>query len=269
MNTAPLGALPMDLLMPWSKSLLMGAFGWTLIQSIRGEESLSVPFERLALGVLAFTFYPEASARLQGLSTELSVLLRHAGGSADLKTLVLSALQDSAQAPLPSGQSTLLNLPSLTEQVLRTGIWGALTMIVQWIFLLASLLLETAHDVFWKLLIFLFPMGCGLFPIFPRMLTNLALYAIELCLWMPILILIERITSEVGRTLLTREGSWGLPLIAVELVAVFLILSVPTTAHRFLSGAFAGDMGSQGSLIQTGRRWIAWSQSRALDRSGS
>ncbi len=255
MRTTEIGSLPMELLVPWSKSLLMGAFGWTLIQAIRGEEALALPFERLAIGVLSFVFYPEASRQLQGLSADLQDLLRHAGGSADLKALVLAALESSAQAPLPASQSTtFLNLPSLTEQVLRTGVWGALTLIVQWIFLLASILLETAHDVFWKLIVFMFPLGCGLYPLFPRMLTNLALYAIELCLWIPILILIERITSEVGRTLLTREGSLGLPLIAVELIAVFLILSVPMTAHRFLSGAFSGDMGSGGSVIQTGKR---------------
>lgn len=256
MNPALKASLPMSLLEPWGRALLIAGFGFLLVRAMRGSEDLSLAFERLTIGMLALVLYRQGAEVLVRLSEELIQALRSAGDRNELKILLLDALRAAAASPTPTGGKPGINLPAISEQVFRIGVWGVMTLIVDWLFMLASLLIESAHAVFWKLILFLFPLACGIYPFFPRILSNLLLYALELSLWTPFLIVIERVTAEAAKARLARDGSLGLAIVAVELIAAFLILSIPAVTHKFLSGAFAGDFGSGASLIGAGKRFV-------------
>jgi hypothetical protein len=171
------------------------------------------------------------------------------GHREDLRALILEAMKKAASSGAESGTSFSLNLPAVLEQAWRTGVWGVMTALVEGIFLIVSFVLECAREVLWKLLLFLFPLACGVFPVFPKMMTNLVVYAVELSLWFPILCLVELVTGQVARGHMLRDGSWGLYIVAVQAVAIFLIIMIPGFTHRFLSGAFAGDFNSQTGLF--------------------
>jgi len=249
--------VPDALFHPWGRTLLVGSFCLALMNTIREEEDLSAPFESLIIGVLALTFYPQCAAILKSLSTEIQSYLAQASSSVDLNEFVLDLLKRSAAAPSDGKPvSGGVNLPALAEQVWKVGVWGVLTSIVQWVFLLAQFLLESGYAVLWKILVLLFPLACGVYPVLPRMLGNLAVYAVELSLWMPILMLIKLATSEVARTSVGAAGGVGLQVVAVEVMAVLLMLSVPTVTHKFMSGAFSGDFGTSDHTLRKGRSWI-------------
>lgn len=231
-----------DLLVPASKAMLLGSFGYSLLRTVQGRQELALPFERLVVGMLALALFQPAARVLAEISAQLVELIRLSGAAQDLRALVLDAFKQSLG---PKGS----DLPGLLEQAWRTGVWGMMSAVVEGFFLIVGFVLECAHEVLWALLLMLVPLACGVFPIFPRLLSNLVLYAVELCLWFPLLVLIERVGGEVASRRLTQEGSWGLYLVGVETVAILLICLIPTVAHRFLSGAFSGDFGSQQSVF--------------------
>lgn len=240
-----------DLLIPAGKVLLMGALGVTLVQSMRGMHGLTLPLERVVVGFLALLFFKSGSDLLLLLSEKLSFLILGAGHSVDLKTLILRAFQESGAS---SGRGSSFSVPAVLEQAWRIGVWGIMSAVVDGAFLIASFLLECARDVLWRLLLFIFPIACGLYPVFPKMLTNLVLYAVELSLWFPILSAVEVTTAEVARNAMSRAGSWGLYVVAVEVLAILLILLIPTITHKVLSGALSGDLESQAGLLQTAKK---------------
>jgi hypothetical protein len=129
-----------------------------------------------------------------------------------------------------------------------------MTALVEGVFLIVSFVLECAQEVLWKLLLLLFPLAAGVYPVFPRMMTNLAVYAVELSFWFPMLCLVELATGSVARKHMVQAGSWGLYVVAVQIIAIILIVLIPSITHRFLSGAFAGDFNSQTSIIVMLRR---------------
>jgi hypothetical protein len=131
----------------------------------------------------------------------------------------------------------------------RTGVWGIMTALVEAVFLLVGFILECCREVLWTLLLFLFPLSCGVFPVFPKMMTNLVLYAVELSLWLPMLGLVELTTGIVAKKHLDQTGGLGFYMVAVQLIAILLILLIPSVTHRFLSGAFSGDFNSQSGLF--------------------
>ncbi|MEK6578732.1 MAG: hypothetical protein AABZ55_05850 [Bdellovibrionota bacterium] len=243
-----------DVLLPWGKTLLLASFSFCLIRSMRGLSDLHTAFERLAIGFLALLFFKDAGLLLNNLSQELSDHISNLGNQIDLKAIILEAFKKARVEPTAGGGSTVFNIPALLEQAWRTGVWGIMGAIVDWAFIIASFLLESAKDVLWSLLLFLFPLACGIYPLTPRLLTNLAIYAIELALWFPILSAVEAATGEVARHYMSKSGSLGLYVVAVELLAVILIFHIPTITHRFLSGAFAGDFDTQANLIQTAKK---------------
>ena len=247
-----------DLLVPAGKVLLLGSFGISLIQSTRGESSLSGAFERLTVGFFALLYFQVTARGLEGISNSLTEAISRVAGAEDLKAFVLEAFKKASQEPDASGRTPALgNIPALLEQAWRTGIWGAATALVEGLFLVVSFILESAREVLWELLLVLFPMAAGVYPIFPRMAGNLGLYAIELSLWSPILVLIEGVTAKVARRHLVQAGSWGLTLLAVEIVACLLILSIPAVTHRLMSGAFSGDFDSQSGILRLARSTVA------------
>lgn len=238
---------------PVGRALLIGSFAYCLIQSMRGNFELPVAFERLAIGFLALLFFKAGGSMLLEISKDLSGAVHKMGHEEDVKTIILEALRNAAAEPTASGGRTVFNIPAAVEQVWRTGVWGLTASLVELAFMLADLVLECAREVFWRLLLVLFPIACGLFPVFPRMMSNLALYAVELALWIPFLSLIKIATGSVAGHYLLKSGSWGLYVIAIELLSIALILMIPSLTHRFLSGAFAGDFDSQSSLLKTAR----------------
>jgi hypothetical protein len=234
----------------------LAGFAVTLIHSMRGKHDLSVPIERLLIGVLALTYYPVAATQLEALSQALSETISNLGNRDDLRALLLNAFKKAATSPTDSGNSTVFNIPAVLEQAWRTGVWGVMTSLVEGVFLVVSFVLECAQEVLWKLLLFLFPLAAGAVPIFPRLLTNQVLYSVELSLWFPVLCMVELVTGVVAKRHLVQSGSWGLYLVGVEVVAILLILMIPTVTHRLLNGAFAGDFNAQGGVFVMVRKVV-------------
>jgi hypothetical protein len=251
-------AMSPDILVPSGRVLLGGAFGFSLIRAMKGSLELQVTFERLAIGCIALAFFRPASTQLLRVSEDLAKIISNLGHEEDLRTFILNALQNSVTAPSGSGSATQFNLPAVLEQAWRTGVWGIMSTVIDWMFMIASFLLECAREVFWTLLLFLYPIACGVFPITPQMLIQLSLYAVELALWFPMLSAVEVTTAVVAKREMTRSGSWGLYIVAVELLAILLILMIPSLTHRFLSGAFSGDLDTQSGLLRTVRNLVSF-----------
>ncbi len=243
-----------DILIPSGRLLLGASFGFCLVRSMRGSFDLHLSFERMAIGCIALIFFKSAASQLLILSEGLSTVISRLGHQEDLRAIILNAFQKASGEPGPSGTSTSFNLPAVLEQAWRTGVWGVMCAVVDWVFLIASFLLESARDVFWTLLLFLFPIACGVYPVAPQMFNHMSLYAIELALWFPMLSAVEVTTALVARKEMLKAGSWGLYVVAVELLAIILILMIPAMTHKFLSGAFSGDLDSQASLFRSVRR---------------
>ena len=168
-----------ELLVPAGRTLLLAAFGWTLLQSIRGRSDLQQPFERLVIGMLALSYYDTAAIWLDAVSAQLSASVMSMGRETDLKTLLLNAMQQASSAPTNSGGHTAFNLPAVLEQAWRAGVWGVMSAVVDGVFLVISFLLECTRDVLWQFLLLLFPLGAGLYPVFPHLMGGLSLYALE------------------------------------------------------------------------------------------
>ena len=240
----------MELLVPIGKVLLLGSFGASLLQAIRGRFPLNVSFERLVLGMIALAYFDRAALTLQWLSDELIAAISQAGHSEDLRGLLLDAFKKAASAPAPAGSGArIFNAPAILEQAWRTGVWGVMSALVEGVYLIASFVLECARDVLWQLLLFVLPIAAGLMPVLPGMLAALTVYALELVFWLPMLCLVESVTGTVARSRLTEDGSLGLTLIGVECVAIVLILSIPALTHRIMQGALNGDLGAQQSVL--------------------
>ncbi len=245
-----------DVLVPYGKVLLLGSLGYSLVQSMRGTHDFASVFERVTIGLIGILFFKSASDVLLKVSDELTGLISDLGSQQDLKALIFEALQKASKETPASGNSTSFNLPAVIEQAWRTGVWGVMAAIVDGVFLISSFVLECARDVFWKLLLFLFPVACGVYPIFPRMMLNQCLYAVELALWFPVLTLVQMTTGIVAQEYMQKSGSLGLYVVAVELLAILLILLIPSVTHRFLSGAFSGDFDSQAGLHRMATRAV-------------
>ena len=228
--------------------LLVGCFGYDLvIRTLRGQGSLSSSFERLALGFVVISFYASGMTGLARFSDAVTHSLERIADDRKLLDLILEGLKRAAEDP--SGASFGPNLPSLFEQAWRTGVWGVMTSLVEAIFLMVGFVLESAQEVLWELLRLFFPLAGGLIPLTPRLAHGLMTWSIELALWKPVLLVVQGVAGVVGARALNREGSWGSSLIAVELVAIILILGIPAFTHRLVSGVHAGDHDAQAKLF--------------------
>lgn len=251
--------LTASLLDSWGRILLLATFAASLIQAMRGEKDLTECFERLALATVFFVFYMTWANELNHLSTELSIQIKKYNDQDSLKALVLRGLDKASQVSYSNG-SKGFNVPALIEQVWRTGVWGVMNSIVEFTFVLVDLLIECARETLWKLSLILFPLACGVFPVFPRIMTNMALYLVELALWAPLLCIVRTTTGSVAQVYLDQNGSLGLYVVGVELVAIILMLAVPSITHRLMNGVFSGDLNTHASLIGMTRKAIAAAQ---------
>ena len=237
-------------LIPVGQTLLFGAFGWSLIQSLRSDESLAEAFEALALGFLALLFYRQGAEVLLTLSQSLmSHLERHGGGVS-----VMNRLHDMMRANQQDPKMLENFMAHNPILMFKNGIWGILISISQFVFVCVEGVLELAQKVLWQLILILFPIAAGLFPIFPVMMKRLALYAVELSLWLPVLYLVNLASGAVLSTQEVSGTTFGLGVIIAELLTIVLILYIPSVTHRFMSGAFDHLLGSGGPAIQYGKR---------------
>jgi len=232
----PITELPILTLIPSGKILLLGSFGGRLVLSMRKKEPLDEAFLAFAAGLFALAFYPEAMQGLSSLGEQLAQWISHLGNPDGLKQLIVESLRSAAQAPAADGSATRLNLAALAEQALRTGVWGVVSAIADFIFLLAGFLLEVSRTVLWQITLFLFPLGCGLLPLLPGVFQGMLRTAVEITLWGPVLALIQVSTAAAARKYMLQAGSWGLYTVAVEILAVILILNVPKITHELLHG---------------------------------
>lgn len=254
--TTPMALNP-EVLIPAAKIILTGSFGLSVMLAWKESEELTAPFLKLSFAFLSLLFFREWLDWLSKTGDAISVFISNLGDHQALKDLVLSSLSEAGKKPLANGERTVFNLPSVIEQAWRLGVWGILSEIADFFFLLSSFLIETAHRVFWQLMIFLFPLACGIFPLLPGILRNLVLYAVELSLWDAVLKMIQIATGFAARSYLQQQGSIGLPIVAVELIAIVLTFSIPTITHLVVSGALHSDWGgSMRSTVQVGHKWL-------------
>ena len=215
-----------------------------------------VPFERLAVAFVALLFLKTGAEHLQMVSQTLVGAISTLTDEQSLREVLHFAFKKAAAEPKGDGTSSVFNIPAVLEQAWRTGVWGIMTTLVNGTFLIVLHLLNCAQEVLWMVLLFLFPLAAGVYPVFPRMMTNLVIYAVELSLWVPILHLVEIATGAVAKQKLLEAGSWGLYIVVVEVIAILLILMIPGITHRFLSGAFAGDFEAQSGLFSVTRKLV-------------
>jgi hypothetical protein len=234
--------LAKDILSRPAQFLLLGAFGVALILAIRRGEGIATAFERYAVGFFAVLFYPEALKILFQLGGELDQFLSGLGDREGLNMYVARALMQSATHFGSDVAAAPLNMLQYLTQILRTGVWGVLSSITELVFLLARFLLEVSRDALWQILFVLFPMGASLYPVFPKILGGMALLAVELCLWIPVLTIVNVTTSLLAREYATNADDVGFYVLACELVAIILTLSIPAFVHKMLSGALTGDV---------------------------
>src|SRR5690606_25838502 len=124
-------------------------------------------------GILGLELFQEGFQMLQNLSEGFVGFLAAHMNQDSLKEQLLTAIKGSSSAL--SGR-----LPTEGEffgQIWRTGLWGALSSTVDLLFMLADLLVEASQKVFLHLILLLFPLACGLFPLFPKIFSNMVVYS--------------------------------------------------------------------------------------------
>ncbi|HAR43414.1 MAG TPA: hypothetical protein DCS07_12420 [Bdellovibrionales bacterium] len=255
MSTAPLILINSDILIPVGRSLLIGSFGISILKAIREGEGFLESFESFAIGFLALLYFKPCLIGIVELCNSLAELIPKIGNPQGLKDMVLGNLATAAQAPNPNGSSTVINIPSSLEQIWRLGVWGILSQIIDYMFLLVTYLLTAARSVFLQVVAFLFPIVAGLYPALPGLLKNTIAYSFEIALWGVVLKLIHVVTGVVAQEQIGVDG-FGVPIVAVELVAVVLVLMVPGLTHRIVSGSMNGDAGGSGGAYALGRGWV-------------
>ncbi len=236
MNLAALTQIHLDYLDASGKAILLGAFGFNLVLALRKGERLESSFVALAIGFLGITFFRSWLEVLFRLSDLLTYEVQKLGDTQALKNLVLKSIEASASEPDSNGSKFLLNIPALTEQIFRIGVWGIATTIADFFFLIAQAFVEVRRDILLGLLQFLVPLIWGLFPLRPEIGISIFNYTMEMALWGPCLYLIQVVIAHVAPGYLYRPGSLGIPIVALEIVATILTLEVPRMVHQLLSG---------------------------------
>ena len=237
--------------------LLLGSFGLSLGVAFKEKEELEIPFFRLVVGFFMILFFEELTLTLLKLSHELADFCRSFGPKESLKQFVLGSLTQAGgfAAPQSPTSSSVRNLGQrtvdLSLQIFRTGVWGVASSMVEYLFLIASLILECAREVILNLIHIAFPFAAAFYPVFPGVLRNLGIFLIEVLLWFPLLVLIDAITSQVARQYTLKQESLGLYTLASEIVAIALILLTPSLAHKLVNGFLSSDLGASSVVIST------------------
>jgi len=239
-----------DLFVPAGKALLLGGVGYQILQTVRGEGSFTHALERTVIGLVLLLFFKAGAEHLLALSEIIQLAISRQPGSEDVKALVLESFKTAAKSAQNGSVLNAVSLPALVEQAWRTGVWGAMTSLVEGLFLIVGFILQSAFEVIWTLLLVLFPLAAGAFPLVPSIARNMMTYALELSLWLPMLSLVEAVSAKVARTHLAADGEWGLSILATEAVSCILILSIPLIAHRVISAGLSGDLAAQAGVLK-------------------
>jgi len=240
-----------------AKIIVVGTFGASLVQALRRDGNLEESFIRLVGAFLGIFFYREFFDVLSMLSNGLTGLVESATGG----TSVFDQIGEAQKAANNAGAWNGIS------QALKVGVWGIVASLIELIFILSYELLMAARDVLWQLCIVLFPLAASLCPYFPSITLNLMTYSLEIALWLPVLSLIDFVVSVVshehmiGRAAESVRPDFGLPILAVQLMSIILIFSIPSATNRMVSGALSGDFsaGPSGILTQ-----VALIKTRAL-----
>lgn len=238
-----IGAVPLakDILTKPSQILLLGAFGISLLLALRKGEGISQAFERYAVGFFVILFYVNGLQYLFQLGNELDQFLGSLGDKEALHQYVANSLFKAATA-YTNPNAGALNLAMYLGQVIRTGAWGIIASVTEFIFLIARFLLQVSRDVLWQILFILLPLGAAVFPLFPKILIGMLVLALELCLWLPVLTIVNVSTSLLAREYGADLEEFGLKILACEVVAILLTLSIPAFIHKMISGSLTGDI---------------------------
>lgn len=221
------------------KILLLGSSVISLGLAISRHDSVERPMMRLIACTFLFFFFGFAFSALFGLSEELTHFFESLGNRDGLKDLILEALRRESAAPGPDGSATKFNLPAAIEQIWRTGVWGVVSVLSECFFLLSSLLLEIGREITLQLIWILYPLLIGVGPLFPGVTTQFLVQVFCVSLWWPLFTLITVTTSVIARHYMAHTHSWGLAILALELIACLMTCAVPMIASRLVSGAIA------------------------------
>ncbi len=251
MNLSSFTQVHLDYLDASGKAILLGAFGFNVILALRKGERLESSFVALVIGLLGITFFRSLIQILCQLSNALTHDIQKLGDTQALKNLVLKSIEASMSEPDAHGNKPLVNLPALTEQLFRTGVWGITSAIADFFFLIAQAFVEVRRDILLGLLQFLMPLIWGLYPLKPELGLSSLAYVIEMALWGPCLYLVQVLVAQVAPGYLYRPGSLGIPIVALEIVATILTLEVPKMVHQLLGGVLhpSGESTAIGMLF--------------------
>ena len=219
--------------------LLLGTGSITLCLSFYRHESIDKPLIRFAVGTLLFFFFEDLLQNLIELSDQLTTFFAQLGNRDGLRQLILEAMKQSSQAPNPDGSAAHFNIPAAIEQIWRTGVWGVVSVLAECFFLLSSLLLEISREITLQLIWILYPLVIGVLPIFPGVATQFLMHVICVSLWWPLFTLITVVTSVIARHYMAHTNSWGLAILALEVIACLMTCAVPMIAQRLVSGAIS------------------------------
>ncbi len=106
-------------------------------------------------------------------------------------------------------------------------------------FLLSSLLLEIGREITLQMIWILYPLLIGVGPLFPGVTSQFILHVFCVSLWWPLFTLITVVTSVIARNYMAHTNSWGLAILALEVIACLMTCAVPMIAHRIVSGAIS------------------------------
>lgn len=221
------------------KILLLGAGSICIGLALYRQDAIEKAFVRFAVGTLLFFFFPTILTNVLSLSDELTHFFDSLGNREGLKDLILDALKRASSAPGPDGQGSRFNLPGAIEQIWRTGVWGVVSVLAECFFLLSSLLLEIGRQITIQMIWILYPLLIGVAPIFPGVTSQFLVHVFCVAMWWPLFTLIAVVTSVIARQYMANTNSWGLSILALEVIACLMTCAVPVIAQRLVSGAIS------------------------------
>mgnify|MGYP000989513807 CR=1 FL=1 len=221
------------------KVLLLGSGSVSLALALYRKEGFERPFIRFAGATLLFFLFSNILNGLFSLSDELTHFFEQLGNRNGLKELISDALKRAVSSPSPDGSASRLNIPGTIEQIWRTGAWGVVSVLAECFFLLSSLLLEIGREITYQMICILYPLLIGVAPTFPGVTAQFLIHVLCVALWWPLFTLITVVTSIIARHYMAHTNSWGLAILALEVMACMMTCAVPMIAHKLVSGAIS------------------------------
>lgn len=221
------------------KSLLLAAGSIGLGLAFYRKNDIERPFIRFAAATLLFFLFPNLLTTLFDLSDDLTKFFEQLGNRDGLKELIADALKRAATTPSADGSGSKFNLPGAIEQIWRTGVWGVVSVLAECFFLLSSLLLEISREISYQMIWILYPLLIGIGPVLPNVTGQFLLHTLCVALWWPIFMLITVVTSVIARHYMAHTNSWGLAILALEVIGCLMTCAVPVITHRLVSGAIS------------------------------